>query len=134
MNNNSYAILESYLASVGAILSQFHPDPMLPVEATATRLFLMGVTDFLRQANNISNQDFIKLYSMALEELNVLPSYPVEKYMDFISNQINSNETVNEIVREGAESIFWYVKNDHGKEVLDLLSTLKSVQKKKGLV
>jgi hypothetical protein len=128
-DKKSEGIVENYLVSVGAILNQFHPDPMLPEEVTAIRLFLLGVTDFVRQANELSNEDFIALYSLALNKLNVLPSYPVGQYIEFISSKINANETASEIVWEGAESISSYVTNDHGKEALDLLATLKSVRK-----
>ena len=55
MENKSKAIVRYYLEVVESIVRIFHPEPFSSAEATVTRYFLLGVTDFVRQANKIEN-------------------------------------------------------------------------------
>lgn len=129
MENKSKAILSIYLEAVEATLKVLHPEPFSRVEATATRYFLLGVTDFLRQANKIENSEFLQLYSWALDKFQISRPESTAELIGFLYEQIKENKELEEIVRLGAGSIvFWTAKSD-SSAAMDLLSLVKSVKK-----
>jgi|GEM_PF-5167219 hypothetical protein len=129
MENKSKAILRIYLEAVEATLKVLHPATFTREQATVTRYFLLGVMDFLRQANKIQDSEFLELYSWALDKFQISRPESTAELISFLYQQMKENEELEEIVRLGAGSIvFWTAKSD-SSAAMDLLSLVKLVEK-----
>jgi len=126
MDSNSKLIIEIYLKSVADLLRTLHPEPFSSAEVSLIRLFLLGVTDFVRQANKLKNQEFFELYSLALDNFNISRPDSTAELIDFLHEQIKASKTLSEIVRIGAGSVFSYTANNDDNSAFDLLKLLQA--------
>lgn len=127
MENKSKAIVRHYLEAIESTFRIFHPEPFSRAEATATRYFLLGVMDFVRQANKIEDSEFLQLYSWALDKFQISRPDSTAELVDFLSQQMKENAVLDEIVRIGAGSIHLYTVKSDNSSAMDLLSLVKSV-------
>jgi hypothetical protein len=72
---------------------------------TWLQVHILGMTDMLRQAENLSWDQFSAIYEATLLEHNLLPSMPIEDFANGIGERASNNEDVAKVMRVGAESL-----------------------------
>jgi len=118
-------ILNAYLVGGMTIISEKLSDADV---RAGVQVFILGMADMLRQAENLSWPDFIAIYQSVLEEHKLLPTISVEDFMDNVGEAVSTNEDVAKLMRFGAQSIQMYVGERDAQAPTDLLSVPQFVE------
>jgi hypothetical protein len=95
-----------------------------PAGKSGLQVFILGMVDMLRQAENLSWEEFLEIYNFILSQHNILPRLPIEKFVDKVESLVSSDENVAKIMRVGAQSITMYMAENDANAPLDLLSVI----------
>ena len=79
------------------------------------------MTDMLRQAENLSWDQFSAIYEATVLEHNLLPSMPIEDFANGIGERASNNEDDAKVMRVGAESLQRYIGESDPNAPTDLL-------------
>lgn len=114
-----YDLITLYFAVVLPLLRQGSIDD--PGVQTACRLFMLGVVDMISQANHLDSSQFLALLQAALAEHQLTPQSSIESFVELAGQAARKFDVVDQIIREGANSIRDYVTNRHADASADLL-------------
>ena len=111
--------LETYLSGSMIMLSDKLSNPAVRL---GLQVFILGMTDMLRQTEKLSWEQFIAIYEATLSEHKLLPSMPIEDFVKRIGERASSNEDVAKVMRVGAQSIQMYIGERDANAPTDLMS------------
>jgi len=112
-------LLQSYLSASMPLVSRFMQNR--PVKA-GLQVFILGMADMLRQTESLSWDQFIAVYEMALSEYGLLPSIPIEAFVQSVGSLAASTPEVEKVIKYGAQSIRMYVSEHDVESSADLVS------------
>ena len=121
-------ILNVYLTGGMMLLSEKLSDP---TSRAGLQVFILGMADMLRQAEKLSWEDFVAIYSSVLDEHNILPETPVEEFINKIGGIASTNDEVSRVMKQGAQSISMYVAEKDANAPTDLLGAVLFAEKNK---
>lgn len=119
-------ILKTYLSAAMPLVSQERLSN--PVVKASLQVFILGMADMLRQAERLGWEDFATIYESALSEFALLPSMPVNSFIDSIGRAASKNADVEKVMRYGAQSIKMYVGERDANAPTDLISAAMFAQ------
>jgi hypothetical protein len=114
-------ILQTYLAGSSVLIEG---RDISPAAKAGIQVFILGMTDMLRQAENLSWDECLTIYNSILLQYNISPSQPVDKFVDLIGRLVSTNEDIAKVMRVGAQSITMYVSEKDADAPIDLLSVI----------
>lgn len=114
----SVTFLYTYLACGTVTISL---ESLSKVERSALQVFILGMTDMLRQTEDLSWSQFIDLYKDLLTKYKLSPSTPIENFIGKIENSTSKNKDVEAILKEGAESIRRFLVERDAEAPIDLM-------------
>ena len=120
------AIVQAYLSTSMQIVSGKSSNPAV---RAGLQVFILGMTDMLRQAENLTWDQFTALYQAALSEHDLLPSAPIESLVKNIGILAEKNAHVGKLLRYGAQSIRMYVVERDANAPTDLVSVVVFAEK-----
>ena len=112
-------ILKTYLGGSMMMLSD---KLSIPTARLGLQVFILGMTDMLRQTEKLSWDQFIAIYEATLSEHKLPPSMPIEDFVKKIGERASSNEDVAKVMRMGAQSIQMYIGERDANAPTDLVS------------
>lgn len=119
-------ILKAYLSVSMALLSEKLSSP---VARAGLRVFILGMTDMLRQAESLGWEQFIAIYEAILSEYKLLPSVPVEVFVQRVGEITSTNADIEKVMRQGAQSIHMYVAQHDANAPSDLFGAVLFAEK-----
>ena len=119
-------ILKSYLNSSMIMLSEELKNPAVRL---GLQVFILGMTDMLRQVEELSWEQFIAIYEATLSEHKLLPSMPVANFVERIGEKASSNEDIEMVMRQGAQSIQMYITENDAQAPIDLIGAAHFAEK-----
>jgi hypothetical protein len=122
-------ILQTYLAGSTLLLEG---RTISPAAKAGIQVFILGMADKLRQAENLNWEEFIAVYSSTLSQYKILPSRPVAKFIDHIGSLASTDVTIAEVMKMGAQSITMYVSQRDADAPTDLLNVPPIAEQFKG--
>jgi DNA/RNA endonuclease YhcR with UshA esterase domain len=114
-------ILQTYLSGCTVLIDG---RTISPAAKAGIQVFVLGMTDMLRQAENLSWEECLAIYGSILSQYKILPSQPVDAFVDSIGGFVSSNENIAKVMRMGAQSITMYVSEHDANAPIDLLSVV----------
>jgi len=120
-------ILNAYLSSSMPLLSG---KLYSPIARSGLQIFILGMTDMLRQVESLSLDHFIAIYEATLSEYKLLPSIPVKLFIDKVGKIAPNNADVAKVMRMGAQSIQMFVAEKDANAPTDILGTVAFAEKK----
>ena len=119
-------ILKAYLAVSMALLSDKLSDP---VARAGLQVFVLGMTDMLRQAESLDWEQFNAIYETTLSENELLPSIPIEAFVQKVGKLASTNSDIEKVMRQGAKSIKMYVVERDANAPTDLIGAVLFAEK-----
>ena len=119
-------ILKAYLGGSMIMLSDRLSNPAVRL---GLQVFILGMTDMLRQVEKLSWEQFIVIYEATLSEHKLLPSMPIKNFVEGIGERASSNGDVEKVMRQGAQSIQMYIAERDGKAPIDLIGAAHFAEK-----
>jgi hypothetical protein len=119
-------ILKAYLSVSMALLSKRISNP---IARAGLQVFILGMTDMIRQAERLDWEQFITIYEATLSEYELLPSMPIEAFVDRVGQISSSNADVEKVMRQGALSICMYVAERDANAPIDLIGVVDFAEK-----
>ena len=119
-------ILKAYLSGSMIILSDKLSNPAVRL---GLQVFILGMTDMLRQVENLSWEQFIAIYEATLSEHKLLPSMPVKIFVERIGERASSNGDVEKVMGQGAQSIQMYIAEHDAEAPIDLIGATDFAEK-----
>ena len=119
-------ILIAYLSGSMIILSDRLSNPAVRL---GLQVFILGMTDMLRQVEELSWEQFIAIYEATLSEHKLLPSLPVKIFVERIGERASSNGDVEKVMGQGAQSIQMYIADKDAQAPIDLISAADFAEK-----
>jgi DNA/RNA endonuclease YhcR with UshA esterase domain len=120
------SILNAYLSVSMPLLSR---NLSSPIARTGLQIFILGMTDKLRQAENLSMDHFIAIYEATLSEYELLPSIPVKIFINKVGKIASINADVAKTMRMGAQSIQMFVAEKDANAPTDIIGTVAFAEK-----
>ena len=119
-------ILQAYLlGSMPLISSQLGNDAI----KAGVRIFILGMADMLRQAEQLSWEQFVSICHEVFKAHKILPSTSTEVYLENIQQDVAKNEDLAKLMRVGAQSIQMFVVERDAQAPTDLVSVPLFVKK-----
>jgi hypothetical protein len=119
-------ILKAYL-TVSMVLLQDKLSS--PVARAGLQVFILGMTDMLRQAEGLGWEQFVAIYATTLSDYELLPSIPVEAFVKRVGEIASTNSDIEKVIRQGAQSISMYVAERDANAPTDLLGAVLFAEK-----
>ena len=119
-------ILKAYLGGGMILMSE---KLLNPIARAGLQVFILGMTDMLRQAESLSWEQFIAIYEATLSEYELLPSMPIKAFVDRVGQIASSNGDVEKVMRQGAQSIRMYVAERDANAPTDLIGAVIFAEK-----
>lgn len=119
-------ILKAYLGVSMALLSDKLSSP---VARAGLQVFVLGMTDMLRQAESIDWKQFVAIYEATLSEYKLLPSMPLEAFVEEVGQIASTNIDIEKVMRQGAQSIRMYVVERDANAPTDLFGAVLFAEK-----
>jgi hypothetical protein len=113
------ALLSLYLAGALPLLRQTRIGS--PGVQTACQLFVLGMADMIRHVNKLNASQFLALLQTVLADHQLAPQLSTERFVDLAGKAARKFSGVDQIIREGANSIRGYVANRDMDAPADLL-------------
>jgi hypothetical protein len=118
--------LKAYLSVSMLMLSE---KLTITVARTGLQVFILGMTDMLRQAESLSMEQFVTIYESTLSEYKLLPSMPVRSFINKVGEIASSNTDVAKVMRMGAQSMQMYVVERDANAPSDLFGAVIFAEK-----
>lgn len=112
-------LLQSYLNASMPLVSGYMQNR---TAMAGLQVFILGMADMLRQAESLSWDQFIAVYEMALSEYGLLPSTPIEAFVQNVGSVAASSPEVEKVMKYGAQSIRMYISEHDANASADLVS------------
>ena len=93
-----------------------------PSTRIAVQIFILGMVDMLRQAENLPWEEYISICKSLFQNHNLTPPMGVEDFIENVARKVSTNEEVAKLMRYGAQSIEMYVVEKDANAPMDLLS------------
>lgn len=119
-------ILKAYLAVSIALLAEKRSNSLA---RAGMQVFILGMADMLRQAEKLSWEQFIAIYTLVLSENDLLPSIDVEVFVDRVGKLAATGNDIEKLIRQGAQSIHMYVVEHDVNAPMDLLGAVMFTEK-----
>ena len=119
-------ILKAYLSVSMALLSKKLSNP---AARAGLQVFVLGMTDMLRQAENLGREQFIAIYDAVLSEHKLLPSMSVEEFVNRVGEVASKNSDIEKVMRQGAQSIRMYIAERDANAPTDLFGVVLFAEK-----
>lgn len=110
-------ILDIYLLNAVALIAG---KVEVPAARAGAQVFILGMADMLRQAENLSWEKFVAIYHSALELHDLLPNTSVDELIGTIGKAASTNSEVEQLMKDGAQSIRMYVAERDADAPMDL--------------
>lgn len=88
------------------------------------QVFILGMTDMLRQVEGLDWSQFIATYDAILSAHGVVPPGGAEAFVQKVGSIASENKNVEKIMRQGAQSIQMYVVERDAEAPTDLISAV----------
>jgi hypothetical protein len=121
-------ILIGYLVGGMALISRKLSDDNVKA---GVQVFIIGMADMLRQAQQLSWSDFTAICQFVFEEYKLLPTIPIEEFINHVSEDVSTNDDVAKVMRFGAQSIQMYLGERDAQAPIDLLMVPEFVEQAK---
>lgn len=95
----------------------------------AIQIFILGMADMLRQAEDLSWDEYISICRSLFKNHDISPPNGVEGFIEKAVQEIGTNEEMAKIMRYGAQSIEMYVVEKDANAPMDLLSVAVFAEK-----
>jgi hypothetical protein len=119
-------VIQAYLSVNTTLLPERETNP---VTKAAIQVFVLGMTDMLRQSEKLSTEEFLNIFSTVLSQQNLLPKGEIQEFVYRIAGLAGREEAIDNLLRQGAQSIMMYVVEKEANAPLDLLSAVKFAEK-----
>jgi len=119
-------ILRFYLAAVLPLVSQQFQVPHVRV---AAQVFILGMADMLRQAEDVAWDQFIDIYESTLRYYSLLPESGAEAFVRDVGEAATQRQEIGQLMHQGAQSIMMYVSERDANAPNDLLGVPLYAQK-----
>lgn len=100
-----------------------------PATKYAVQIFILGMADMLRQAEDLSWDEYISICGSLFKNHHLSPSQGIERFIEKVVQDVGTNEGVAKIMRYGAQSIEMYVVEKNANAPMDLLSVAVFAEK-----
>ena len=111
-------ILKAYLSGSMALVSHMLSNPAVKAGLC---VYILGMADMLRQSGKLSWEEFIAIYEATLSEYGLLPTMPVKNLVETIGRIASSNQDIDSLMRQGAQSIRTYIVDQDADAPSDLI-------------
>lgn len=100
-----------------------------PSTRIAVQIFILGMVDMLRQAENLPWEEYISICKSLFQNHNIIPPVGVEDFIEKVAGKVSENEEIAKLMRYGAQSIEMYVVEKDANAPMDLLSVAVFAEK-----
>lgn len=126
-NNSMHVLLiETHLSGGMPLIKGKLTNPSTRI---AVQIFILGMADMLRQADNLPWEEYISICKSLFQNHNLIPPMGVEEFIEIVSQKVGANEEVAKIMRYGAQSIEMYFVEKDANAPMDLLSVAVFAEK-----
>lgn len=112
-------IISLYLSSSLPLVREKCSDPCV---RAGVQVFILGMTDMLRQVEGLDWGQFIAAYGAILSAHGLVPPRGVEAFAQKVGSIAAANADIEELMRQGAQSIRMYVAEHDAEAPTDLIS------------
>jgi hypothetical protein len=119
--SNNELLINSFLDAATALIPKDKLQKRL--NRMVAQFFYLGIIDFLRQAESLSDREFYILIARTYERYGIPLNMPVQQYLDAVARNIENAPTLEEAMIEGANSFrdFWVDKDTNAPSSLAML-------------
>jgi len=115
------AIIRAYLSASFPLVRGKVANPSVRV---AVQVFVLGMADMMRQAENLTYEQFVVIYSSILSEIGLSPAMGAASFIQLVGETAQRNESVRKLVAHGAQSVRCFVAQRDTDAPTDLIEAV----------